>query len=61
MSKAAADHQLPLRVTSLENGRLVMSHIPQNPAAEWSRPIKGKMVPPEASSKGIAWYVDTTA
>lgn len=42
MSKAAADHQLPLRVTSLENGRLVMSHIPQNPAAEWSRPIKGK-------------------
>jgi len=21
----------------------------------------GKMVPPEASSKGIAWYVDTTA
>ncbi|XP_075267637.1 putative bromodomain-containing protein 10 isoform X2 [Opisthocomus hoazin] len=42
MSKAAADHQLPLCVTSLENARLVMSHIPQNPAAEWSRPIKGK-------------------
>uniref|UniRef100_A0A8C3L2N0 KIAA2026 n=1 Tax=Chrysolophus pictus TaxID=9089 RepID=A0A8C3L2N0_CHRPC len=41
MSKAAAD-QLPLHVTSLENARLVMSHIPQNPAAEWSRPIKGK-------------------
>ncbi|KAM7023943.1 putative bromodomain-containing protein 10 isoform 2-T4 [Acridotheres tristis] len=37
------------------NARLVMSHIPQNPAVEWSRPIKGKMVPPEASSKGIAW------
>ncbi|XP_035749421.1 uncharacterized protein KIAA2026 homolog [Egretta garzetta] len=43
MSKAAADHQLPLCVTSLENARLVMSHIPQNPAAEWSRPIKGKV------------------
>ncbi|PKU41255.1 hypothetical protein llap_8444 [Limosa lapponica baueri] len=42
MSKAAADHQLPLCVTSLENARLVMSHIPQNPAAEWSRRIKGK-------------------
>lgn len=40
MSKAAAVDQLPLRVTSLERARLVMSHIPPNPAAEWSRPIR---------------------
>lgn len=59
MSKAAADHQLPLCVTSLENARLVMSHIPQNPAAEWSRPIKGKvsfLPPPPPLFNNIAWF-----
>lgn len=58
MSKAAAD-QLPLHVTSLENARLVMSHIPQNPAAEWSRPIKGKvsfLPPPPPLFNNIAWF-----
>lgn len=58
MSKAAAD-QLPLCVTSLENARLVMSHIPQNPAAEWSRPIKGKvsfLPPPPPLFNNIAWF-----
>lgn len=59
MSKAAADHQLPLCVTSLENARLVMSHIPQNPAAEWSRPVKGKvsfLPPPPPLFNNIAWF-----
>lgn len=59
MSKAAAVHQLPLFVTSLENTRLVMSHKPQNPAAEWSRPIKGKvsfLPPPPPFFNNIALF-----
>lgn len=36
-----------------------MSHIPQNPAAEWSRPIKGKvsfLPPPPPLFNNIAWF-----